>query len=212
MILQFESPPFIQVRPEKSRSSNLDTPSVFRQKKYLDQSNLCNYNYQMFVLRFPLFDILQGETRHRLIIAPSDIDLEYGGVEFFEDITVDLLFSRFAGTISIKANISTPLRMTCARCLNAFELTLESAVELQVKTERRGAGLADFLDEDFAFLNDTNGVIDIRERIREEIILDIPRIPLCRQDCRGIDYTQSVGKAISDPRWETLTKINKEID
>ncbi|MCK5833112.1 DUF177 domain-containing protein [bacterium] len=160
----------------------------------------------MFNLRIPVFDILEGETRMEVSVLPEDLDLEFVDVEFKERILIIILLSRFGRMISGNAEIETSVELICARCLKKFRYKVESKFELQMKVERGASRFANFLDEDFAFLDETNGLIDLRERIREEIVFDIPRIPICDENCVGIEFNEEKNNII-DPRWEKLNKV-----
>ena len=59
------------------------------------------------------------------------------------------------------------LTLTCSRCLETFELPFEKGYLFHYNTQNLE-------------------VIDVTDRLREEIILTYPLKPLCRKDCRGI--------------------------
>ncbi|HHS51068.1 MAG TPA: DUF177 domain-containing protein [candidate division Zixibacteria bacterium] len=165
----------------------------------------------MFALRFPVFDILQGETRVEIEISPEELELEYREVEFSEPVRLDILFARFGSSITIRAKIITPVKLICARCLEKFNFELVSMVEEQIKLGRKAPAVADFADEDYAFIDENNGLIDLGQRIREEIILDVPRIPICKEDCSGIAYSiehEETPEEPVDSRWEKLKNID----
>ncbi|MGD9199956.1 MAG: DUF177 domain-containing protein [Chitinispirillia bacterium] len=102
----------------------------------------------------------------------------------------------------------------CSRCLKTFSLPLNGQMKLILGKSEKGHNkiinenynLYDYIFSDF----DT--VIDIRQSIYDEVMINIPIKPLCTLDCKGINYKSDIlknGKQTigSDPRWDILKKL-----
>ncbi len=162
----------------------------------------------MFVLRFPVSRIEEGENRVSIEVLPSDLELEYDDVVFKEPIKVESIFSRFCSGIMVKVSVETEVEIICSRCLKPFDYLEKLSFEVQVMLRHGGPHFAEFMDEDYASLDIGSGLIDLRERVREEIILDLPMMPLCSEDCPGI-VIDGGKKGEIDRRWSKLKDFNR---
>lgn len=107
------------------------------------------------------------------IYNPQELDLEIGEsnfslpVRFCGDVFAGAEIKLIDDELIIDLEVKYKLKMICSRCLEEFELPFEKRYLFNYNT-----------------LN--LEVIDITSRIREEIILEYPMKPLCREDCKGI--------------------------
>lgn len=163
----------------------------------------------MFGLRIPVAELRDGENSYVRVSKPEEFGLEYPDVIFPSPVETRIEIFRFGLEITANVTVHTRLKMNCARCLNSFVDDFDSSFVVQVQLSRGGPAIADFADEDFAPLDATNGLIDLTDRVRAEIILELPRIPLCRQDCEGVRYDEKKIEVI-DERWEPLKKLSAE--
>lgn len=95
-----------------------------------------------------------------------DIDIE--GLEFKGLLSVKVFAKRESGIINVKARISAPIELTCARCLDRFDSFCDKNFRLIYPVD---------LTKDDIFLDDS---------IRQELILSYPQKILCRPDCCGL--------------------------
>jgi uncharacterized protein len=125
----------------------------------------------------------------------------------------------------LRGSVTGSLDLPCARCAGPATLVLD--VELNTTlTPPMGddeSDTDDVLDDvDFATLVNDKGewVADLRELLREQIVLAIPIQPLCREDCAGL--CARCGKALNegpcgcpeehpiDPRFAALEKLREK--
>ena len=83
----------------------------------------------------------------------------------------------------------------------------------------RGIADTDLLDEDVRLLPVGAGELDLKESIREEVILSQTLLALCMPNCRGLCpqcgtnlNQQSCQCTVeeADPRWDVLRALKKE--
>lgn len=76
-------------------------------------------------------------------------------------------------------------------------------------------------EEDEALLIDEHHILDLREVLRQEVLLAVPMQPLCRSDCAGLcptcgeDLNQGpcqCTKTDVDPRWADLGALLADVD
>jgi uncharacterized protein len=73
------------------------------------------------------------------------------------------------------------------RCLREFDLPLE--VPLVVYAERTGSASREeqeALERDGFMMFHDGRRLDLRETVREALLLEVPISPLCREDCPGL--------------------------
>lgn len=84
--------------------------------------------------------------------------------------------------------VDLTIELECTRCLNTFEQPMH------VTFEERYYPTVDVLtgmplpaiDEDEVFPIDDHHQIDLTEAVRQHVLLDIPMVTLCKEDCAGL--------------------------
>ena len=114
--------------------------------------------------------------------------------------------------------VQTLVEMQCARCLAAFSSSRAIDVSLVLRNRAEG-GLetseeAESSAEEYLFDGDE---LDLGGIVVQELLLDAPMKPLCREDCPGLCPTCGALKGSPecrcpttesiDPRWEALKKL-----
>ena len=109
--------------------------------------------------------------------------------------------------ILVKANISTKWLGECVRCL------LPASGDLKVSVIELFEEKADPEGDTYPFDGD---VVDLSEMVKDNLVLELPLVPLCKKDCQGL--CQHCGQNLNlgscecddkviDPIWESLSEI-----
>jgi uncharacterized protein len=127
--------------------------------------------------------------------------------------------------VLVRAKFRIPLSGQCRRCLKPVRL--DETVDL-VRTyvpkdqshhpgEHRTGKVEGSFDPDLVDEETYSGKeIDLNPAVREQILLQIPNPPVCREDCRGLcvrcgkDLNEGecgCDRAVVDPRWAALKGI-----
>ncbi len=91
-------------------------------------------------------------------------------------------------SIIVKGEVSAALRLRCVRCLDEFSYPIASTFEVtllpskEASFEEEAALGKDDMDSSFF----DGGEIHLSEIACEQIFLEIPYQPLCREDCKGL--------------------------
>ena len=117
---------------------------------------------KIYVNRIP-FEGVREETTY----DPKALDVDREDVQVAEPVALSSFITKTAETLVVMADISSQLRLTCARCLEAFDAPLRTSATLTYDVA-------------------PTDVVDITEDVRQEMILAYPMIPVCRADCRGL--------------------------
>ncbi len=84
--------------------------------------------------------------------------------------------------------VDVVLELTCTRCLKQFEQTVHLPFEerfyptIDIVT---GMPLPSIEEED-VFPIDDHHLIDLTEAIRQGVLLELPMVTLCKEDCKGL--------------------------
>jgi uncharacterized protein len=94
---------------------------------------------------------------------------------------------KLGGKVSIRGTVEGLAELECVRCLRSFERAVEAP--LVVFAERSGGASrseeADLeRDYDLVFFNGRQ--VDMGEAVRQALTVELPMIPHCREDCRGL--------------------------
>jgi len=107
--------------------------------------------------------------------------------------------------------METRLRMECRRCLTPVEVALSQELELLFVAEEEA------LEDDVGCyaIPARARELDLREALREELLLAVPQFVECRPDCRGL--CPACGANLNagpcgcrpnpDPRWRALSDL-----
>ena len=137
------------------------------------------------------FDPQDDEYR---VAAPVElsIDVQKSGDEVF----------------GVSGRIVTRLEVDCSRCVEPFQVPLESTFDLRYvpQTENTGEGEREVGEADLATAFHREGMLDLVELLREQFVLALPMKPLCTEACRGLcpHCGTNLNKTQCDcaPKWE----------
>ena len=93
---------------------------------------------------------------------------------------------RTGDLVSVRGRLRSSARLECVRCLRTFDLPL--TVDLTVVADRAGGRgrLEEQLEADNYMMFHDGRQLDLREQVRESLLLELPITPHCREDCRGL--------------------------
>ena len=138
--------------------------------------------------------MLRGETDRIRFDYPLTPDLP-DGAEFDGDAHVVGEVTDEAGYMRLTLEASVSYRTECARCLEP--VSGDFAVQLERTVAAEGTLTEQQLEEnvdEYAVIQ--NGMLDIDETIREELLLSFPMRILCSEDCPGL--CSKCGKPLRD--------------
>jgi uncharacterized protein len=111
-------------------------------------------------------------------------------------------------TFRVTGRVLTQLELECGRCVEPFELPVNSTFELRYvpQTENSGEGEREIAEDDLTTTFYRDGVLDVTDLLREQFQLVLPMKPLCREDCKGLcpECGTNLNRGTCDcaPRWE----------
>ena len=112
----------------------------------------------------------------------------------------------------VAGHVETRLRLECGRCLEAFEIPVDSAFELRYVPLPAGSPGADKHDDrevaedDLTTAYYKDETLDLGELMYEQFVLALPMKPLCSDACKGLcpECGTNLNKGTCDckPAWK----------
>lgn len=133
-----------------------------------------------------------GQTRAYDFESPNPIKLDDSSVAV--DVRGRVKFTLTNFGVLAHGQVAATLQLACARCLEPFRTPTE------VEFEEEYQPLIDIATglplttpaNDTAFIITQNHTIDLREAVRQNLVLAVELIPLCTEQCRGLCPTCGV--------------------
>ena len=158
-----------------------------------------------------------------LVLKKDHLEIDQEGLNVNVDITINGSLTRIGDDVYLKGTVMTSVDASCSRCLDTLSYPIDSDLKshfvpsLDQYTSERDVELhASDIDAEVY----ENQQIDLTQSIRDSILLAVPVICLCNEDCKGIcslcgkNLNQGLCKckneSFTDPRLESLKtlKIN----
>jgi DUF177 domain-containing protein len=138
--------------------------------------------------------------------APADLGIGVIGVPLGSPVELDLRLESVVEGVLVSGSATVEVRGECVRCLG--DVSDHQEVGIQELYVYPG------VEPDDALASRLEGdLIDLEPLLRDEVVLDLPFQPLCREDCSGLcaecganlnDYPDHRHEGRLDPRWEAL--------
>lgn len=157
-----------------------------------------------------LFDLI-GEKQE----FDCDFDFSkerlYGTAPFTHPVRVTGKIENRAGVVRLVFSVKSVLSLQCDRCLKACEKAMDYSFSHIIVRE-----LSNTDDEEFDYVVCADGMLDLEELARADLMLELPTKVLCREDCKGL--CPKCGKDLNlgscdcktkdiDPRWQALSDL-----
>ena len=129
-------------------------------------------------------------TTLRVELDPTDeltLD-DDAGVRLAGPVSGSVRLHRTNQGILADGTVSAPVELICDRCLNPFTTTLTFGLrEEYYPTIDIATGLSlPEMPSEMIFPIDQNHLLDLREAIRQNLLLALPMRATCREDCAGL--------------------------
>ncbi len=150
--------------------------------------------------------------------AGDEIDLEIDGSSLIGKVSFCGTTERVDDRAHLRGTIKARAQIECTRCLEPVEQDLEVSFE-SIFVEATGDPETSDVELSSAQLDESvvqDGGIDLKEVVREQVLLAMPEHLFCREDCRGL--CAKCGGSLNliscncveneiDPRWSALKDL-----
>lgn len=97
----------------------------------------------------------------------------------------NVAITNVGGAFLVSGTISGRVTTACSRCLEDASFDVEGEVEGYFLIEGEGDAPEDMEEDEFDILPEDN-MLDLEPLLRAAIYVELPLIPLCKEDCAGI--------------------------
>ena len=126
-------------------------------------------------------------TLNRVEVEAAAPEVGLTETEWRSPIVGALRVEKSGSRVSVRGLVSSTARLECVRCLNEFDWPVE--VELSLFADQSGKSdrrEEEALERDYYMLFHDGRRLDLRETVREMLLLELPITPHCREDCPGL--------------------------
>jgi uncharacterized protein len=111
-----------------------------------------------------------------------------GAIEFrIRPAEVSVAIHKVLDAVTLDIHVETALDLDCGRCLEPFQLPVQSGFRYTLVPSRGPEEQKEELsDEDISFGHYQDDLIDLDALVFEQILLQVPMKPLCAETCRGL--------------------------
>ncbi|RKX28346.1 MAG: hypothetical protein DRP47_04525 [Candidatus Zixiibacteriota bacterium] len=173
---------------------------------------------KLLAMKLCLRDIDAFPARVCLKADPDSFKINYDGVFGTRQVEVDLDIQKSGDEFFCQADVRGIVVLECARCLEHYEAELTSIINFIVCSK---ATYDEFRkeaedDETYIFYRGEEQAVDISEIVRQSIMLAVPMMPICSDDCKGLCPTCGINLNLHDcdcsqehidERWEGLRDL-----
>jgi len=106
---------------------------------------------------------------------------------FQRPITIEVTARIAAGRVLVRGGVTSLIRLECCRCLETFERPVRAEVEIEYREGTPPHRRVDVIrDEEPEASWYTHPLIDLKEDLRQILLVAMPDYPVCREECRGL--------------------------
>lgn len=165
-----------------------------------------------------LFTLGNAPSVFEFSLAPEEIDLESDEIKLKNAVDVKGTITKHIAQADVEGTISAEAEIECTRCLQPIEQKMEFQFEAAFVTPENytQAKEAELGAEDLDVSLIEGNEIDLKELVREQILLNLPEQVFCREDCKGLCEKCGANRNLIDckciekevdPRWAALNKL-----
>ena len=165
------------------------------------------------MLKVSLSALDRGEVRVREQVAADDPMWEGSGLTLAEPLDVDLTARSVGDGVFLRGRLRTTVRLACRRCLTSVDRPVDDTVDLLF--EPLGPDDAEVEGEVYP-LPPRGDELDLRDAVREQLLLRAPEFAVCREECRGLcpqcgtDLNTGQCQCVPEPApspWDALKQV-----
>jgi len=165
-----------------------------------------------------LDEFQEGISSCSFAITAEELDLHDSFLCFPQPLQVWLRLTRSLETFSVEGQIQGLIEGECCRCLAVARALVKAPLRILFQRKQASQEELEALEEteEVEIIDPGGQQVDLRERLREAILLELPIRVYCREDCQGLcpQCGRDLNKGLCgckqervDPRWAELGKL-----
>jgi len=126
--------------------------------------------------------VLKGKIDGSQLREAKDDELS-----FLTSVDYEIIVRKFENNVRLEGSIGCSLSLICGRCLDAFPFKIQTRLDVGlIKKIPVTDTELELAEEDLEVYYYEGDEIDMNPLIYEEVLLNMPIKPLCREDCKGL--------------------------
>ena len=159
---------------------------------------------------------LEGSLKFDCSVIAGELDLGTDDFRLLSNANAAGEVVKHIAQTDVSGTITVDAEFDCTRCLTPVKQEFKVAFDVSYITEIPEGATAEVEagDLDTAVLADES--LDLKEVVREQILLNLPEQVFCKEDCRGLCQKCGANRNLIncnceekeiDPRWSALKNI-----
>lgn len=109
-------------------------------------------------------------------------------VSFTRPLTIEVKARREFDHVRVDGRVTTKVKLSCSRCLEEFEAAVDSTFVIfySEQTDEQMDEEVELSEKDLVSAYYQGNEIDLTPEIVEQVIMELPVKPLCREECKGL--------------------------
>jgi len=137
--------------------------------------------------------------------------LDGTGAKYIAPVTVTLEVENTGRSYVARGKVHTVLELECSRCLEKTNYPIDTDILITLVDQEYES---EYENEDTIIFSGDEA--EIKNRVNEAIVMELPLTPLCADECLGLCPVCGVNRNLHkckceqediDPRWEKLKKL-----
>jgi uncharacterized protein len=144
--------------------------------------------FSVMVMEIKVADIPVEGLKVELAEEAADFEDLGEDIRVIGPVKASLSLQKVGATVYLTGSVDSTLELVCSRCGVAFEFYASAELKLDLNpmetVSREDEKELQAGDLEVEFYKD--GIIDLTDFVREQLLLLTPMKPLCREQCRGL--------------------------
>ena len=137
---------------------------------------------------FDIEEISDGGLNFSLLLNKDQLEIDQAGLSANVDIAVSGSLTRVGDDVYLKGKVITDVVASCSRCLDTLSYPIDNDLKSHFVSPDRyiSAREVELHASDIDTEVYENQQIDLTQSVRDGILLAVPVICLCKENCKGI--------------------------
>jgi len=138
---------------------------------------------------FEIEDIPEGGLNLDLLAAKEQFEINQPDCSLSDDIRLRGRLAKIEEDISFSGQLQARLQVSCTRCLNLFPYNIETEIKVHFIPSGKETSLRNELEIKETDIDQEvykGDKVDLRGCIRDQVLIEVPLMHLCREGCKGI--------------------------
>jgi uncharacterized protein len=139
-----------------------------------------------FLISLPT--LVDGANKVVIEGVGADVGITEEDADLRGELVLEGTFYRVDQHVEVQAEVRGAVGQVCDRCVSPVVSPIRAPLRVycEKRPERDRRSVVESREEDDGLLYHDGHALDLREEVREVVLLEVPWHPLCRSDCRGL--------------------------